>query len=218
MNHVEYLKFCENHGWPIMVSPDDLNTESDRYKELLTHRTAFIEFQAYLFNLTNEALNDHWLSFKKYIADFGVNERDYAFVDYKLIHDALSYHCCIRNYGGHRDVHIEAEILQSYKLHQQMAESYPEINSEGMITVLKFALSNTQAVKRMSYQQFEEIGLGLYGQSWKSKMAQALEVKRQSINNWEKQSVPKWVYAELNKIIQQRKAELLAAEKLYNAI
>ena len=75
-----------------------------------------------------------------------------------------------------------------------------------------------QNLKCMTFIELESIGMGLFGHSWKAQLAASLNVDRRYINNWEKQGVAKWVHAELQEIIQLRKAQLLAAEKLYDSI
>ncbi|MHA3052510.1 hypothetical protein [Acinetobacter sp. ANC 4640] len=72
--------------------------------------------------------------------------------------------------------------------------------------------------KLMTFDQLQAIGIGLFGQSWKAQLAEALNVDRRNVTNWEKQGVAKWVYAELSELIKSRKAQMQAAEKLYSEI
>ncbi len=70
----------------------------------------------------------------------------------------------------------------------------------------------------MTFEQLEKIGIGLFGQSWKSQLADALNVDRRNIQNWEKQRVAKWVYGDLKILIERRHSEILDTVEFYNGI
>jgi hypothetical protein len=70
----------------------------------------------------------------------------------------------------------------------------------------------------MTFEQLEKIGIGLFGQSWKSQLADALNVDRRNIQNWEKQGVARWVYADLKILVTRRHSEILDTVEFYNGI
>ena len=70
----------------------------------------------------------------------------------------------------------------------------------------------------MNFKQLEEIGQGLFGFSWKAQLAKAFGIDRRNVTAWKKQGVATWVDAEIEKVITERKEQLLAAENTYQQI
>lgn len=60
----------------------------------------------------------------------------------------------------------------------------------------------------MTYDELKKICVALYGVTWKPNLANDLEIKRSTIDNWSKQGVPVWMQEELPMLIQKRKDEI----------
>lgn len=60
----------------------------------------------------------------------------------------------------------------------------------------------------MTYEKLEQTCILLYGLKWQSNLALDLNIDRRNIQNWRKQSVPRWMQDELPKLIEKRKKEL----------
>lgn len=70
----------------------------------------------------------------------------------------------------------------------------------------------------MTFDQLDEIGTLLYGGHWQARLADDLSIKRQTIQQWKKQGVAKWVHKELRNVILQRELDVLKASEIFNSL
>lgn len=220
MDKITFVNQSMLNGKNVLINPRYLNIdrESQEFKSLLGQRLGFLEFHLYMFSRTDleiQKLSDGW---KQYLTASGINQRDSVYIDHGLIKDAIDYQLIIRNMRGNQDQNFADEVAKSWQQNQSQAHDFDEITSAHLIQLIESAFIDTAEPKQMTYTQLEAIGSGLYGMSWKAQLAEALNVDRRNITNWEKQGVAKWVYAELKNVIAIRKAQLLTAEQTYNNI
>lgn len=220
MDKIAFVNQTMLAGKSVLINPRYLtiSRDSQEFKSLLGQRTAFLEFHIYMFSRSDLEINKLANGWKRYLAVNGINQRDSMYIDHSLIKDAIDYQFVIRNSKGNQDPLIADEVAKSWQKNQIMANDFDEITSEHLIQLIESAFIETTEPKQMTYAQLETIGCGLYGLSWKAQLAEALNVDRRNITNWEKQGVAKWVYAELKNVIAIRKAQLLNAEQTYNDI
>lgn len=220
MNHIEFVKASTQQQLvtPILSGYIAMNKESQMYKSMAGQQTAFLEFLDFMFAMSDAEIVRLQSAYKKYISDFGITQRDSVYTDHNLLKDAIDYQIVARNINGNQDFKIGEEIAISFNQNKKYAASFPEIDSKHLIWLVEDILSKNIEVKPMSFEQLEKIGIGLFGQSWQAQLADALNVDRRNIQNWKKQGVAKWVYAELSELIKFRKAQILAAENLYKSI
>lgn len=62
----------------------------------------------------------------------------------------------------------------------------------------------------MTFPELEKICSLLWGQSWQSELAKALNIDRRTVSKWKTQGVAKWVDSEIPIIAEKRKREILA--------
>lgn len=63
-------------------------------------------------------------------------------------------------------------------------------------------------MSNMTYNQLKTLCVALYGRTWKPNLANDLNIKRTTIDNWSSQGVPNWLSSEIPKLIQKRKDEI----------
>lgn len=153
---------------------------------------------------------------------------DTELYDYKIKHDDVVIVEC--DIGSKWEAAIVNQALRQIaeKLEDQLSFISPATGEtiEDVVGIHSITLSLTgdstykitilDDGKELSFKQLEEIGVGLFGQSWKAQLAELLNVDRRNVTNWQKQGVARWVFDDLAKIIEKRKQELLYAESLYN--
>ena len=220
MDKIAFVNQSMLDGKAVLINPRylTLDRDSQEFKSLLGQRTAFLEFHIYMFSCTDLEIHKLANGWKHYLAVNGMNQRDSIYIDHSLVKDAIDYQLIIRNMRGNQDQNLADEVAKSWQKNQCQAHDFDEINSAHLIQLIESAFIDTAEPKQMTYAQLEVIGCGLYGLSWKAQLAEALNVDRRNITNWEKQGVAKWVYAELKNVIAIRKAQLLNAEQTYSDI
>lgn len=220
MNHIEFVKASTQQQLvtPLLSGYIAMNKDGQTYKSMTGQQTAFIEFWDLMFAMSDAELLRLQAAFKKYVADFGITQRDSVYTDHNLLKDAIDYQIVARDINGNQDFKIGEEIAISFNQNKKNAVSFPEIDSKHLIWLAEDVLSKNIELKQMDFEQLEKISIGLFGQSWQSQLADSLNVDRRNIQNWKKQGVAKWVYAELSELIKFRKAQILAAETLYQSI
>ena len=62
----------------------------------------------------------------------------------------------------------------------------------------------------MKYEELRSLCVTLYGRTWKPNLANDLNIKRSTIDNWSSQGCPKWLDNEVALIIKKRKDEINA--------
>jgi hypothetical protein len=62
----------------------------------------------------------------------------------------------------------------------------------------------------MKYEELRSLCVTLYGLTWKPNLANDLNIKRSTIDNWSSQGCPKWLDNEVALIIKKRKDEINA--------
>ena len=62
----------------------------------------------------------------------------------------------------------------------------------------------------MTYEQLKTLCVALYGRTWKPNLANDLNIKRSTIDNWSSQGCPKWLDNEMPTLIKKRKDEVNA--------
>ena len=60
----------------------------------------------------------------------------------------------------------------------------------------------------MTYDQLKTLCVALYGRTWKPNLANDLNIKRTTIDNWSSQGCPKWLDDELPELVEKRKKEV----------
>lgn len=220
MNNIEFVKASTQQQLvtPILSGYIAMNKESQMYKSMAGQQTAFLEFLDFMFAMSDAELIRLQAAFKKYVSDFGITQRDSVYTDHNLLKDAIDYQIVARDINGNQDFKIGEEIAISFNQNKKNAASFPKIDSKHLIWLAEDILSKNIEPKQMAFDQLEKIGIGLFGQSWQAQLADALNVDRRNVQNWKKQGVAKWVYAELSELIKFRKAQILAAETLYQSI
>lgn len=220
MNNIEFVKASTQQQLvtPILSGYIAMNKESQMYKSMAGQQTAFLEFLDFMFAMSDAELIRLQAAFKKYVSDFGITQRDSVYTDHNLLKDAIDYQIVARDTNGNQDFKIGEEIAISFNQNKKNAASFPEIDSKHLIWLAEDILSKNIEPKQMTFDQLEKIGIGLFGQSWQAQLADTLNVDRRNVQNWKKQGVAKWVYAELSELIKFRKAQILAAETFYQSI
>ena len=71
----------------------------------------------------------------------------------------------------------------------------------------------------MTYQQLEQICIGLYGNTWQAQLELAMCLKKGRITqSWRRQGVPKGIKEKLQEIVDKRLIEVNKAVEVYYEI
>ena len=62
----------------------------------------------------------------------------------------------------------------------------------------------------MAYDELKNLCAALYGRTWKPNLANDLNIKRSTIDNWSSQGCPEWLNSEIQILIKKRKVEINA--------
>ena len=135
MNNIEFVKAssAQHLVTPITAMYLNANKDSQTYKSMAGQRTVFLEFQNFMFAMSDAELLRLQAAYKKYITDFGITQRDSVYTDHKLLKDAIDYQIVARNINGNQDFKIGEEVAVSFKCAAKDAETFDEIDNKHLI-------------------------------------------------------------------------------------
>lgn len=70
----------------------------------------------------------------------------------------------------------------------------------------------------MTFQELEKICSLLWGQTWQTELANALDIDRRTVSKWKAQGVAKWVSSRIGNVVNKREKDIKEAQKIVDSI
>lgn len=100
-------------------------------------RTAFLEFHRFMYSLTDAEIKNLKIALKRYYTDNNMGEDTNTYNDFNIIEDVTDWQLCLRE----NNIPVCAEIAQSYRTNQKIAENFTEVTSQVLIDFAKRLMS-----------------------------------------------------------------------------
>ena len=212
MNAIETAKNLVKNGKSCICNPYYLNVDelSQQGKSLLGQRTAFLKFHQLMFNMTDIQLAQLSNGYKRFYASNKLGASTDIFTDVSLVKDAIDYQLCIRSHDSFNINQVSEDVVQSWQSNLKLAKEFNEITSDVLIDLVN------QMLELQEHSKLTKCGLALFGNSWKSSLAEALKNKdgksidARRITHWldGTRPVPDWVWQDIKKLAENRIAEI----------
>jgi len=206
MNAIETSKNLVKSGKSCICNPYYLNVDesSQQGKSLLGQRTAFLKFHQLMFNMTDIQLAQLSNGYKRFYAVNKLGSSTDIFTDVSLIKDAIDYQLCIRSHDSFNVNQVSEEVVQSWQRNLKLAKEFNEITSDVLIDLVN------QMLELQEYSKLTKCGIALFGNAWKSSLAEALNVDQRRITHWldGTRPVPDGAWTDIKMLAEQRKQQI----------
>jgi len=206
MNAIETSKNLVKSGKSCICNPYYLNVDesSQQGKSLLGQRTAFLKFHQLMFNMTDIQLAQLSNGYKRFYAVNKLGPSTDIFTDVSLIKDAIDYQLCIRSHDSFNVNQVSEEVVQSWQRNLKLAKEFNEITSDVLIDLVN------QMLELQEYSKLTKCGIALFGNAWKSSLAEALNVDQRRITHWldGTRPVPDGAWTDIKMLAEQRKQQI----------
>lgn len=206
MNAIETAKNLVKSGKSCICNPYYLNVDesSQQGKSLLGQRTAFLKFHQLMFNMSDIQLAQLNNGYKRFYASNKLGASTDIFTDVSLVKDAIDYQLCIRSHDSFNVNQVSEEVVQSWQSNLKLAKEFNEITSDVLIDLVN------QMLELQEHSKLTKCGQALFGNSWKSSLAEALNVDPRRITHWldGTRPVPDGVWQDIKKLAEKRKSEI----------
>lgn len=207
MSHaIETAKALVNKGKSSICNPFYLNVdlESQQGKSILGQRTTFLLFHKFMFELTDTQLAQLNNGYKRYFSKNRIGSLDSVFCDLSLLKDAIDYQLCIRSADGFDVASISEDVVQSWQSNLKLAGEFEEITSKHLLDLAD------QMLEINEHSKLTKCGNALFGKTWQSQIAEALNVDSRRIRQWlaGERPVPDGVWSEIKVLAEQRKKQI----------